>query len=107
GILYRHKTRAFNNAYAQIMEGYTAMGAAVAVADYDGDGFEDIFVTESCATCKNHLYHNNGDFTFSDVAAKAAVADGNDAENASSDALWFDYDNDGHPDLLVVRFGHS
>lgn len=97
----------FHNPYARIMEGYTALGAAAAVADFDGDGFEDVFATESCATCKNHLYRNNGNFTFTDVAEQAGVAEGNDSENASADALWFDYNNDGHPDLFVVRFGHS
>ena len=38
--------------------------------------------------------------TFTDVAEQAGVADGNDAANASADALWLDYDNDGQPDLL-------
>jgi hypothetical protein len=107
GILYRHHPRQFENPYATIMQGYARLGSAVAVADYDGDGFEDIFVTDSCTTCKNHLYHNNGDFTFTDVAEQAGVADGNDEENASTSALWFDFNNDGKPDLLVVRFGHS
>src|SRR5947207_10974829 len=76
GILYRHHPRQFENAYATIMQGYARLGSAVAVADYDGDGFEDIFVTDSCATCKNHLYHNNGNFTFTDVAEEAGVAEG-------------------------------
>jgi hypothetical protein len=107
GINSRHHSRHFNNQYSEIMQGYTKLGAAVAVADYDGDGFEDVFVTDSCATCKNHLYHNNGNLTFTDVAEQAGVADGNDTENASAGALWFDYNNDGRPDLLVVRFGHS
>jgi ASPIC and UnbV/FG-GAP-like repeat len=107
GILYRHRPRQFENPYATIMQGYARLGSAVAVADYDGDGFEDIFVTDSCTTCKNHLYHNNGNFTFTDVAEQAGVADGNDEENASTAALWFDFNNDGRPDLLVVRFGHS
>ena len=89
------------------MAGYTALGASAAVADYDGDGFEDIFVTDSKQGGKNHLYHNNGNFTFTDVAEKAGVANGNDAENASADALWFDFNNDGRPDLLVVRFGQN
>ena len=89
------------------MQGYTKLGAAVAVADYNGDGFEDIFVTDSCASCKNHLYRNNGDFTFTDMAEQAGVADGNDETNASAGALWFDFNNDGLPDLFVVRFGHS
>jgi hypothetical protein len=107
GVARKHTNRIFKNPYAEIMQGYTALGAAAAVADYDGDGFEDIFVTDSQDTGKNHLYHNNGDFTFTDVAEQAGVANGNDSENASADALWFDYDNDGRPDLLVVRFGHN
>jgi hypothetical protein len=106
GILYRHRLRRFDNPYASIMQGYARLGAAVAVADYDGDGYEDVFVTESCSTCNNHLYHNNGNFTFTDVAQQAGVADGNDEDNASTGALWFDFNNDGRPDLLVVRFGH-
>jgi hypothetical protein len=107
GLRYRHHPRQFHNPYAAIMQGYARLGAAVAVGDYDNDGFEDIFVTDSCASCENHLYHNNGDFTFTDVAREAGVAEGNDEENASAAALWFDYNNDGRLDLLVVRFGHS
>jgi len=83
------------------------LGASAAVADYNGDGFEDIFVTDSKDGGKNRLYRNNGDLTFTDVAERAGVADGNDAGNASADALWFDYNNDSRPDLFVVRFGHS
>ena len=85
------------------MAGYTALGAAAAVADFDGDGFEDLFVTDSSEAGRNRLYRNNGDFTFTDVAAKAGVAAGNDAGNASADALWFDYDNDGRLDLFVAN----
>ena len=107
GVAKKHTTRRFDNPYAEIMAGYTALGAAAAVADYDGDGFEDLFVTDSSIAGRNHLYHNNGDLTFTDVAAEAGVADGNDASNASAGALWLDFNNDGRPDLLVVRFGHN
>ena len=107
GVANKHTNRAFKNPYAHIMAGYTALGASAAVADYDGDGYDDVFVTDSMEGGKNHLYHNNGNFTFTDVAEKAGVANGNDAHNASSDSLWFDYNNDGRPDLLVVRFGQN
>ncbi len=107
GVTARHTNRTFQNPYAEIMAGYTALGAAVAAADFDGDGFEDLFVTDSAETGRNRLYRNDGDFTFTDVAEKAGVAAGNDAANASADALWLDADRDGRPDLFVVRFGRS
>jgi hypothetical protein len=107
GVAHPHTNRSFENPYAHIMSGYTALGASVAAADFDGDGFEDLFVTDSKRDGKNRLYRNNGDMTFTDVAEAAGVADGNDAENASADALWFDFNSDGRPDLLVVRFGRS
>jgi ASPIC and UnbV/FG-GAP-like repeat/FG-GAP repeat len=107
GIRHKHASRSFKNAYADIMKGYTALGATVAVGDYNGDGFEDFFATTSEENGKNLLYRNNGDFTFTEVGEAAGVANGNDESNASADALWFDYNNDGRLDLLVVRFGHS
>jgi hypothetical protein len=107
GITHKHTNRSFNNAYADIMEGYTSLGAAVAVADYNGDGFEDIFATDSKEDGKNWLYRNNGDWTFTEVGEPAGVSRGNDATNASANALWFDYNNDRQLDLFVARFGHN
>jgi len=107
GVDVPHHNRRFENPYAAIMAGYTALGASAAVADFDGDGFEDVFVTDSARDARNHLYRNNGNFTFTDVALRAGVAAGNDDRNASADSLWLDYDNDGKPDLFVVRFGRS
>ena len=105
GVYRKHSNRSFDNPYAHIMEGYTALGASAAVADYNLDGYEDIFVTNSATGAQNRLYRNNGDLTFTDVAAEAGLARGNDEANASADSLWFDYNEDGYPDLLVVRFG--
>jgi hypothetical protein len=72
-------------------------GMGVAVADYDGDGFPDMYVTQYG---RSILYHNNGDGTFTDVTEKSGVA----APGWSSSAVWFDYDNDGRLDLFVCRF---
>jgi enediyne biosynthesis protein E4 len=107
GVERPHTNRRFENPYAHIMSGYTALGASVSVGDFDDDGFEDLFVTDSAAGSANHLYRNNGDWTFTDVAARAGVAAGNDEANASADSLFFDFDADGLRDLFVVRFGRS
>ena len=72
-------------------------GQGVAVGDYDGDGFPDLYVTQYG---RSILYHNNGNGTFTDVTEKAGVA----APGWSSSALWFDYDNDGRLDLFVCQF---
>jgi enediyne biosynthesis protein E4 len=72
-------------------------GMGVTVADYDNDGFSDLFVT---SYGKNILYHNNRDGTFTDVTAKAGVAGG----GWSVSAGFFDFDNDGHLDLFVTRY---
>ena len=63
-------------------------GVGVAIADYDNDGWPDIYVTNFG---KNRLYHNNHNGTFTDVAEKAGVALG----NWSTGATWGDYDGDG------------
>jgi hypothetical protein len=71
-------------------------GQGVAVGDYDGDGWPDLYVTQYE---RSILYHNNHDGTFTDVTQKAGVA----APGWASSAVWFDYDNDGRLDLFVCR----
>ncbi len=105
GINVRHHTRTYYGKNADVLRMFTAGGSAVAVDDYDNDGYEDLFITDSENGKPNHLFHNNHDGTFTDVAQEAGIAGGNDALNIVSDAIWFDYDNDGLPDLLVARFG--
>src|SRR3984957_7972543 len=72
-------------------------GVGVAIADYDNDGWPDIYVTNFG---KNRLYHNNHDGTFTDVAEKAGVTLG----NWSTGATWVDYDGDGRLDLFVPGY---
>ncbi|PYX90698.1 MAG: RNA-binding protein [Acidobacteria bacterium] len=108
----RHDPRYWNRLYRQNRDGsFTdvteAAGLAdagesnywmgVAVADYDNDGYPDLYVT---SYGKNILYHNNGDGTFTDVTAKAGVA----ASGWSVSAGFFDFNNDGNLDLFVTRY---
>ncbi len=72
-------------------------GEGVAVGDYNGDGYPDLYLT---CYGGNVLYRNNGNGTFSDVTEKAGVA----GAGWSTSAVWFDYDNDGKLDLFVCNF---
>ena len=73
-------------------------GQGVAVGDFDNDGFPDLYVT---GYGRAILYHNNGNGTFTDVTAKAGVAD---EGQWSTSAGWFDYDKDGWLDLVVTNY---
>ena len=72
-------------------------GVGCAVGDYDNDGRLDIFVPNYG---HNQLYRNNGNGTFSDVAAKVGVG----VENHAVGSDWGDYDNDGDLDLSVISY---
>ncbi len=81
-------------------------GMGVAVADYDGDGKEDVYLT---AVGENHLFHNEGNFHFRDVTHEAGVAgvppEGISMQHKwSTGASWLDYDRDGNLDLLVCQY---
>ena len=89
-----------NCAYSD--SGHEQAGMGIAVADYDCDGWFDIFKTNFADdTC--NLYHNNGDGTFSDVTFAAGI--GVNSGYVAWGCGFIDYDNDGWPDILQVN-GH-
>src|ERR1700693_1920264 len=74
----------------------------VAFADYDGDGFTDIFVAND--GMQQYLFHNNGDGTFKECALESGAGLTSDGKGLSGMGTVFqDYDNDGRPDILVTE----
>ncbi len=96
--LYRNNgDGTFTDVTEQAGVGGDIYGMAAIAADYDNDGFEDLFVT---GYGHSILYHNNGDGTFTDVTAKAGI----NVDGWSIGTAWLDYDRDGCVDLFVGRY---
>ena len=107
GITFLHRRPTFDAKIANVEPHVAALGAAVAVGDFDGDGWPDLYFTNSRFGAPNALYRNKHDGTFEDVAAAAGVADLNrPGEGVSMGSVWGDFDNDGREDLLVYRYGY-
>jgi hypothetical protein len=96
--LYRNnKDGTFTDVTHQVGLGVEMYGIGVAIADYDNDGNDDIYVT---CVGPNHLFRNLGNGKFADVTARAGLTE----PGFSSSAAWFDYDNDGKLDLFVGSY---
>jgi len=107
GIHFVHQRPQFDRAIANVEPHVAAVGAGVSVVDFDGDGWPDLYFTNSRFGAPNALYRNKGDGTFEDVAAEAELGDLNrPGEGVSMGSVWGDFDNDGREDLLVYRYGY-
>ena len=88
------------------------LSAGVVVFDYNGDGWQDAYITATPDVAglapegsdRNVLFHNNGDGTFTNVAEQAGVSD---AAAKGNGGCASDYDNDGDQDLFVANWGAS
>ena len=77
---------------------FSFYGLGVAVADFNNDGFPDLYLT---GVGQNRLLRNTGRGSFVDVTAAAGLGN---RTGFSTSAVWFDYDRDGHLDLFVCNY---
>lgn len=106
GIHFKHSAPTLDSRLDHIMPQIASMGAAVSVVDFDQDGWDDFYVTNSGEDSHNALYRNMHDGTFRDVAKETGLADVNSRETGvSMGAVWGDYDNDGYEDVLIYKWG--
>ncbi len=77
GIDFVHQAPTLDSKLDGIMPEVASMGASVSIVDYNRDGWPDIYVTNSAIGSRNHLYRNNHDGTFTDVAGELGIADVN------------------------------
>ncbi|MDT4968884.1 MAG: enediyne biosynthesis protein [Acidobacteriota bacterium] len=106
GIDFKHQAPTLDHKLDHIMPQVASMGAAVSIVDFDRDGWQDVYVTNSGEGSKNSLYRNLADGTFRDVATEMNVGDINQpGTGVSMGAVWGDYDNDGFEDLFVYKWG--
>ncbi len=106
GIDFVHQGPQLDAKLAHVMPYVAGMGASVSVADFDRDGWQDLYVTSSRSGALNRLYRNLGDGKFQEVGVELGVADLNrEGSGVSMGSVWGDYDQDGYEDLLVYKWG--
>jgi len=106
GVSFVHQAPTLDHKLDHIMPQVAAMGAGASIVDFDRDGWQDIYLTNSGEGSKNCLYRNLGNGSFKDVAGELGIADVNQlGTGVSMGAVWGDYDNDGFEDLFLYKWG--
>lgn len=106
GINFRHLCPQVDSKLKNIEAQIASMGASVSIVDFDKDGWEDIYFTNSRQGSKNALYRNMHNGKFQDVAVEMGIGDVNtEGTGVSMGAIWGDFDNDGYRDLFLYKWG--
>jgi len=106
GIDFKHQSPELDSQLNHILPQIASVGAAVSVSDFDQDGWNDLYLTNSHHGSKNALYHNQKDGTFIDIGSKVGLADINvEGTGVSMGSIWGDYDNDGYEDIFIYKWG--
>ncbi|MFH1723015.1 MAG: CRTAC1 family protein [Elusimicrobiota bacterium] len=106
GLTFHHQKATLHPSIRHINPWLASVGIGVSVVDFDMDGWYDVYVTNMAVGSRNVLFRNNGDGTFTDVAEKAGLARVNQ-DRFSMRPLFFDMDNDGFKDLLLLQHPHT
>jgi enediyne biosynthesis protein E4 len=106
GIDFRHMCPNLDPKLNHIAPQIASMGASVSIVDFDNDGWNDIYFTNSRTGSLNALYRNMHNGKFENVASQVGLADVNkEGTGVSMGAVWGDYDNDGQQDLFLYKWG--
>ncbi len=108
GMRFRHRAPTVDPKVAHIEPQIAGTGAAVSIADANGDGWPDVYAVTSRHGEPNALFVNRRDGTFEERAAEAGLADLNrDGVGCSMGSVWADVDGDGREDVFVYKWGKS
>ena len=105
-VQFEHKSPRLDPLFEPILPQIASMGASVSVVDFDRDGWNDFYVTNSRYGSKNALFHNLRNGSFEDVAESMGLANLNQhGTGVSMGSIWADINNDGFEDLFVYKWG--
>ncbi len=106
GVLFTHESPQLDPRLDHILPTIASMGAAVSVADFNNDGWNDFYLTTSKYGKSNVLYKNLGDGSFEEVAEMLGIGNVNiEGTGVSMGSVWADFNNDGFEDLFIYKWG--
>jgi hypothetical protein len=106
GVDFNHLSPILDPQFEPILPQIASMGASVSVCDFNRDGWNDFYVTNSRYNSENALYQNQQDGSFIDVAPELGLANVNtEGSGTSMGSIWADIDNDGYEDLFIYKWG--